>query len=73
MNLMERIRNYWFIRKDNYQYFGESGRIQEFEVYVVKKMSINVDIFFCEKLLKLIFNSLRLITGRPNNLIFTAL
>ena len=36
-------------------------------------MSINLDIFFLKKLLKLIFNSLRLIIGRPNNMIFTAL
>ena len=41
-----------------------------FEFYVVKKMSINLDIFFYEKLLKLFFNSLRLIIGRLNNMIF---
>ena len=37
------------------------------------KALINLDISFCKKLLKLIFNSLRLIIGRPNNMIFTAL
>ena len=42
----------------------------QFEFYVVKKMSNNLDIFFYEKLLKLFFNSLRLIIGRPNNMIF---
>ena len=42
----------------------------KFEFYVVKKMSINLDIFFMKKLLKLFFNSLRLIIGRPNNMIF---
>ena len=39
----------------------------------MEKMSINVDIFFCGKILKLISNSFRLITGRPNNMIFTVL
>ena len=47
--------------------------MHEFEVYGVKKMSINLDIFFLKKILKLIFNSIRLIIGRPNNMIFTAL
>lgn len=42
----------------------------EFEFYVVKKMSINLDIFFYEKTIEIIFNSLRLIIGRPNNMIF---
>ena len=42
----------------------------KFEFYVVKKMSINLDIFFMKKLLKLFFNSLRLIIGRLNNMIF---
>ena len=32
-------------------------------------MFINLDIFFLKKLLKLIFNSLRLIIGRPNYMI----
>ena len=36
-------------------------------------MSINLDIFFFEKLLNQIFNSLRLFIGRPNNMFFTAL
>ena len=36
----------------------------------MKKMSINLDIFFMKKLLKLFFNSLRFIIGRPNNMIF---
>lgn len=42
----------------------------KFEFYVVKKMSINLDIFFYEKTIEIIFNSLRLIIGRPNNMIF---
>ena len=32
----------------------------------VKKISINLDIFFCRKLLKSILNQLILILGRPN-------
>ena len=31
---------------------------------IKEKVSINLDAFFCEKLLKLILNSFRLITGR---------
>lgn len=48
------------VKKDKYK----------FEFYVVKKMSINLDIFFYEKTIEIIFNSLRLIIGRPNNMIF---
>ena len=40
--------------------------LDKFEVSVVKKMSINLDIFFCKKLLKSILNPLMLILGRPN-------
>ena len=40
--------------------------VSQIEVSVVKKMSINLDIFFCKKLLKSIFNPLMLILGRPN-------
>ena len=41
-------------------------QLEKLEVSVVKKMSINLDIFFCKKLLKSIFNPLMLILGRPN-------
>ena len=41
-------------------------QLEKLEVSVVKKMSINLDIFFCIKLLKSIFNLLMLILGLPN-------
>ena len=36
------------------------------EVFVVKKMSMNLDIFFYRNLLKSILNPLMFILGRPN-------
>lgn len=50
-----------------FQVSVESGYTQRFEVSAVKRMSINLDIFFCKKkLLKSILNPLMLIVGRPN-------
>ena len=50
-------------QKDKFQFVEQ---LEKLEVSVVKKMSINLDIFFCKKLLKSIFNPLMLILGRPN-------
>ena len=38
--------------RDNFQSCGEIESTQEFEVSVMKKMSINLDIFFCKSFKK---------------------
>lgn len=65
--LLEKVCGKIYIRE---VYKSVFVRNRNFEFYVVKKMSINLDIFFYEKTIEIIFNSLRLIIGRPNNMIF---
>ena len=49
------------LKTDKFQFVEQ---LEKFEVYVTKKVSINLDIFFCEKLLKSIFNALTLVIGK---------